>query len=608
MQKDIEMFIDNIRKYDDLQTFSEADTRNVIINKLLSILGWDTYNRNEVSQEHDVHNKRVDYSLKIEKDDKVFIEAKRSRECLTEIHEGQLLTYSLTKDIELAILTNGIHWRFYLPLEGGGLKKKRFYEADILQQDPIVIASKFIDLLSKNNVINRKAFNNAITIYKNKIKIIETDHIVRQAKVKNIHIKDSSPIEYGSLSDYDPVDKKISSFYFMNSRYPVDTWKGLLIGIIDIMYSVHAEEFDKILNVTGRSRIYFSYSSNELSTPIKIKDTDMYVETKLGAKIILKLCVDILYEFGYPITYFAIEILENGIIGNIASTKPVKIVKPEHISIPVTVISESGIKVKKKGERYGKYKTAIVPIIPWIKKQINSNNDGIARVKISDMTKVMGSEFEKKSNTSIYWGLKYTLFEYDVIVDMCTHDGDKLLVMRTRANDDELPPSLAQHLEDKEYDPGEETDCITGKYNIKSETNTSDEQKGTGSKKELIIDIIHTDMNKMFCKNCGKGMQIDEKFCKYCGHKYSEQKLDKMLCENCGKGMQIDEKFCRYCGHKHPEQKSNEIKKGSYMQRASKQIVEKKLFCQNCKKEILTKDTNYCKYCGYRLEKYEDVI
>jgi rRNA maturation endonuclease Nob1 len=52
----------------------------------------------------------------------------------------------------------------------------------------------------------------------------------------------------------------------------------------------------------------------------------------------------------------------------------------------------------------------------------------------------------------------------------------------------------------------------------------------------------------------------------------------------------------------------NEIKKGLYMQRASKQIVEKTLFCPNCKKEILTKDTNYCKYCGCRLEKYEDVI
>jgi len=117
----------------------------------------------------------------------------------------------------------------------------------------------------------------------------------------------------------------------------------------------------------------------------------------------------------------------------------------------------SGRGGKTKGEKYGKYAVAIQKHIPWIKDQIAANKDGIIRVKATDMGKEMGGEFVKKNATSIYWGLKYVLFQEGIVVDTGTHKtGDKLLIMRLGKEDDRLPPSLSKYLEPEEEDAGSE--------------------------------------------------------------------------------------------------------------------------------------------------------
>lgn len=108
---------------------------------------------------------------------------------------------------------------------------------------------------------------------------------------------------------------------------------------------------------------------------------------------------------------------------------------------------------KTKGEKYGKYAIAIQKQIPWIREQIANNPEGIIRVKAQDMGREMGGEFAKKNATSIYWGLKYVLFQEGIVVDTGTHrTGEKLLIMRLGREDDELPASLAKYLEKDEED------------------------------------------------------------------------------------------------------------------------------------------------------------
>lgn len=106
---------------------------------------------------------------------------------------------------------------------------------------------------------------------------------------------------------------------------------------------------------------------------------------------------------------------------------------------------------KTKGEKYGKYAIAVQKSVPWIKEQIVESKDGIIRIRATDLAKEMGPDFAKKNPTSIYWGLKYVLFNEGIVVDTGTHKtGDKLLLMRLGTEEDKLPPSLSKYLEPEE--------------------------------------------------------------------------------------------------------------------------------------------------------------
>lgn len=96
-----------------------------------------------------------------------------------------------------------------------------------------------------------------------------------------------------------------------------------------------------------------------------------------------------------------------------------------------------------KGEKYAKYKVAIQKIAPFLKENIEKKET--IRVKTDDLKKEMGGEFATKHATSVYWGLKYTLFNEGIWVTTGKHtDGSDVLVMREATPDDKLPDSLTK--------------------------------------------------------------------------------------------------------------------------------------------------------------------
>lgn len=132
------------------------------------------------------------------------------------------------------------------------------------------------------------------------------------------------------------------------------------------------------------------------------------------------------------------------------------------MAVPLVSIEEvqTGRGGKTKGEKYGKYAQAVAKDVIWLKDQIAASPDEKIRLKVRDMANAMGGDFAKKSDTAIYWGLKFVLFHEGIVVDTGTaKDKSKLLVMRTATADDKLPPSLAKVLEPSEEDmpePGSE--------------------------------------------------------------------------------------------------------------------------------------------------------
>ncbi len=165
MEEKLLAFIQSLKVNDRIQSFNEATTKQDLIQRPLSLLGWNVFNSDEVSPEYLVEGDRVDYSLRINNSNMVFLEVKRVKEEL-EDHQEQLLGYSFKQGVKLAILTNGVTWWFYLPLHEGNWEQRKFYSIDIFQQGAEDIAAKFVDFLSRENIANGQAFETAQTVYK----------------------------------------------------------------------------------------------------------------------------------------------------------------------------------------------------------------------------------------------------------------------------------------------------------------------------------------------------------------------------------------------------------------------------------------------------------
>jgi hypothetical protein len=154
-----------------LLSYNEDQTKMAVVQPIMRRLGWDIENVDEVTPEFSVERRRVDYALRINNRSAVFIEAKKPGEDLEDQnHQEQLLDYSFREAVDIAILTNGITWAFYLPRSSVDWKSRKFYTIDIVEQDLSDVAVKFIDLLSKSNIGSGKSLQNAELIHKGKLK------------------------------------------------------------------------------------------------------------------------------------------------------------------------------------------------------------------------------------------------------------------------------------------------------------------------------------------------------------------------------------------------------------------------------------------------------
>ena len=343
MNEELLRLINDFRKDRRLLSLDEAATKQAVVLRILKILGWDPFNVDEVYPEYSVGGRRVDYALRHKGRNMVFIEVKKVNEDL-EKHQEQLLNYSFQEGVKLGILTNGISWWFYLPLREGSWEQRKFYTIEIYDQESKEITKKFEEFLSKENVISGKAIENAENLYKSKQRQYLIEETLPKAWEKIITEPDERLVELladttEKLCGYKPDNeiveqflltkvsitrteepsrqisrlpsykgKSIVAFTFKGTRYPVRSWKEMLIKITDLMLHAHGEQFYKVLNLVGRKRPYFTRNPNELRAPERINNTEIYVETNLSANSIVKLSKRIIELFGYREDDLSIEV------------------------------------------------------------------------------------------------------------------------------------------------------------------------------------------------------------------------------------------------------------------------------------------------------------
>lgn len=158
---------------------TEEATKTSLIMPFFSLLGYDVFNPDEFTPEYiaDVGIKKgekVDYAIILDNEVKILIEAKSVNEDLKR-HSSQLFRYFGTSSAKLAILTNGINYKFYTDLdEINKMDATPFLEIDLLHlTDNLVIELK---KFCKENFDTENIINTASDLkYSNSIEKVLTD-------------------------------------------------------------------------------------------------------------------------------------------------------------------------------------------------------------------------------------------------------------------------------------------------------------------------------------------------------------------------------------------------------------------------------------------------
>ena len=363
MKGKIESFISELRSNKKIYTFDEGSTKQALVLRLLSLLGWDIFDVEEVCPDYSVNSNRVAYALKIKNSYKVFIEVKRVQKKLDNYQKG-LIDVSSQEGVNLSILTNGLIWWFYLISAEGDWQKKWFLSIDFLKQKPDHIADQILDLLTKDKISKGQALKSAKILHEKKNQKIAADFIPqawnqiisqpnkifvellsdttekicghrigssriekylkkhldgllienhseasvappakikKEHKIKGVTIsKDSMTAKAEILQEPDTYEgKAVKSFKFDKNTYKIDQWEEVLTSLCDLLVVKHEKDFEKVLWVSGGDKTTFSRNWDQLSIPAEIDKTEIYVETKLTPDEIVKTANALIAEFGY---------------------------------------------------------------------------------------------------------------------------------------------------------------------------------------------------------------------------------------------------------------------------------------------------------------------
>ena len=364
---ELESFLTGLRLRVDALAKDEAAAKQGIILPVLSSLGWDVFNTAEVVPEYKVGDARVDFCLRLGSRSVVFVEAKGLLENL-DGHEEQLLKYAYREAAQIALLTNGVSWWFYLPTLEVPWPERKFFAVDIKVLEPKTAAEHFRAFLHKEALGSGQAVAHAREVHASREKqrvirdalpkawadaLREPDRQlveVLQRRVEGMcgHRPEESeavnffrqleartpsasePVTYrrsqlpplpqaGRQSRRDETGKlrtKPTSYSLRGRKIEVRSWKELLVSLCGVLYQEDRRRFESLLSRRGRIRPEFSRDKSEIISPYLVPGSDIYVETNLSANDIVRRCHELMEAFGYSRRDFRFETVP------VASRKP----------------------------------------------------------------------------------------------------------------------------------------------------------------------------------------------------------------------------------------------------------------------------------------------
>ena len=308
---------------------TEEQVKQSVIEPVLDALGWTTSSIEEVEREYTVEGVGdVDYVLRLKGENKVFLEAKRSRARLVD-HATQLRDYVAEEAVPLAVLTNGLAWWFYLPLRKGSWGSKRVCTIDLLREDIPSIVGQLTRFLSKENIESGEAVRNADIHRAWQVLISPDDRLVNLLgkkieemgggqpdpdQIKRFLASVSKPSTEPPIRTLPPTPSQFDmqapatqyrrknkspspeSITFLGERFEVRYWSEVMVRLGETVYKRHVTEFSKVGRLGGWHPVGQSSRNNR---PKPIADSGWIVNTNRPATEIVSMCDQLLNLFNY---------------------------------------------------------------------------------------------------------------------------------------------------------------------------------------------------------------------------------------------------------------------------------------------------------------------
>lgn len=190
------------------QGINEAETSLRISKFFEEVLGYDVFE--EISKEHMIKDRYVDYAIKLNGKVQFLIEVKQAGIKLKERHIEQASNYAANSGISWVLLTNGRYWLLYHLTFDEGIQSDLIWSVDVLEDNPKAAATK-IALLHKKSISKNK-----LEDYLVKVETLSPKSIVQAIfhedtlKVIGRHLKKMSGVRVDEQDLVDNIKKMLS--------------------------------------------------------------------------------------------------------------------------------------------------------------------------------------------------------------------------------------------------------------------------------------------------------------------------------------------------------------------------------------------------------------
>ena len=324
---------DILEQAQDLKGTSEAQTKNSAIEPILASIGWRISRKSEVALEEELQTGNVDYALKINGESRVLIEAKPWDAKLDD-HVAQIskyLTPRPKKSIrQMAVLTNGRQWRFYLPPRTKGTEKdlQWFLQLNITSGDTGEVEELFGEFLARKSISFiedtvkvalkkesevRSASRVKGALAEALVELTANKHLLASVLLGIVQERDILPTET-QLQQFVNSDQAIieikkpahknkpTSFEFRVKttvrRDTVSSWSDLKRKFCALIAKRHKRDFNTIaLKSLGK---WFRQSKPDDKPHMLIGQTGISVVDKRSEEVVRDMCNGLLAAFCYP--------------------------------------------------------------------------------------------------------------------------------------------------------------------------------------------------------------------------------------------------------------------------------------------------------------------